>query len=974
MTPERWAQVDQLLAAALERPESERAAFLAEACGGDEALRAEVESLLLAHAEAEAEFLSTPALEAAVRDLAHEQRDSLAGDSLVGTTFGRYRVLSVLGVGGMGEVYLAQDTRLNRKVALKLLPAEFTQDAARIKRFEREARAASALNHPNIITIYEIGQEDGKHFIAAEYVDGKTLRALLANGQMPLKEVAEIAMQTAAALATAHAAGIIHRDIKPENVMLRRDGYVKVLDFGLAKLTEQSRSAAQTHGSGDLARTNPGALLGTVRYMSPEQALGQELDQRSDIFSLGVLLYELIAGVPPFKGISAAATLDAIVHHHPLPIASLRAAVSPELERILDRCLEKDRTLRYQTADDLRADLKRCLREIDFSSTHSAAPHHVALAKPSVGKVRGAVWLTLVALVCVAGAATWWRWTRQPAEKSPAWSRAAATQLTGFAGAELFPAFSPDSKEFVYARSEKGNWDIFQQRLSQGAPRNLTEDSLDDDTQPAYSPDGEWIAFRSERQDGGIFVMGARGGQVRKIADQGYYPDWSPDGQEIIFSSAQVTDPFLRGSNVKLYGVQVASGRLREIDAGLDAVQPRWSPRGLRIAFWGKDAAAQRDIWTVSARGGDPVRVTNDAAVDWNPAWAPDGQFIYFISNRKGAPSLWRVPVDEASGRATGEPEPIIGPLAQSWQLTLARDGRHLVFVERQVRDDLYAIAFDPVKYETIGQAAPVLEGSKRSNSPDVSPDGQWLAYYTRGETNEDIYAIKTDGTSPMQLTHDAFNDRLPRWSRDGQQIIYYSNASGKYELWAIKRDGSGRRQISFNQQQPHRDHQGSDLVYPVPSPDGRWIAYCVASTGATFLLDAHKPWHEQQPQALPFIKPNDEWFIAWSWSPDGQKLAGWSETRRGGSAGSYIYSLQTQRFEKLAAGGVRQYWLSDNRHLLCVDNDQLYLLDSLKKTKRLLVTLPQQSIRSASLSADLRRLYLSVLTDEANLRLLTLE
>jgi serine/threonine protein kinase len=275
----------------------------------------------------------------------------------------------------MGEVYLARDERMKRRLALKILPPQFVTDAARIERFAREARAVSALNHPNIVTVYEIGQLTGTHFIAMEYVDGQTLREKIqAARQAPLeaKEVVELALQISAALAAAHEAGIIHRDIKPENLMLRRDDYVKVLDFGLAKLTEPERSLAETRGEGsDPAATNPGTLLGTLRYMSPEQALGREVDGRSDIFSLGVVLYELLTGSPPFKGDRPAAVLDAVVHHTPLTLTQLRPAVPPEFERIITRMLEKDRDLRYQSADELRSVIKQFRRELDSAPTHS---------------------------------------------------------------------------------------------------------------------------------------------------------------------------------------------------------------------------------------------------------------------------------------------------------------------------------------------------------------------------------------------------------------------------------------------------------------------------------------------------------------------------------------------------------------------------------------------------------------------------
>ncbi|MGH9768921.1 MAG: protein kinase domain-containing protein [Blastocatellia bacterium] len=967
MTPDRWARIDQLLDKALERPAAERSTFLDEVCGEDGELRQEVESLLAAHRKAEEKFLDRPALDLAAQHFAQQ-----TGRSLIGQTLGHYGVISVLGVGGMGEVYLARDTRLERKVAIKLLPPQYTSDRARIKRFEREARAASALNHPNIITIYEIGEIEGKHFIAAEFVDGQTLRELMSSGRIAAKDAIEIAIQIASALSAAYEAGIIHRDIKPENVMRRRDGYVKVLDFGLVKLIEQSRLPGQTNASeGDIGKTNPGAVLGTVRYMSPEQALGQEVDHRSDIFSLGVLLYEMVTGVPPFKG-GPAAALDAIVHHQPLPVTEVFKDLHPELERIVSRALEKDRDLRYQTANDFRSELKRLQRELDSSPSHSfVLPRLYGKSRLSINKKKIGAMLALTAFVVMAASIMAWRQTR--GDERVAWSRAVATQLTGFTGAELFPAFSPDAKEFVYARNEKDNWDIYQQRLAGSVARNLTANSPDDDMQPAYSPDGELIAFRSERKGGGIFVMSAAGESVRQVSNFGHYPDWSPDGKEIAFSSMLVVDPFSRGANSKLYAFSLATGETREIDAGRDAVQPRWSPNRLRIAFWGKDRSAQRDIWTVSPRGGDPVQVTHDADFDWNPVWSPDGKFIYFISNRKGAPSLWRVAMDEASGRAMGEPEPIIGPLAQSWQLNISRDGRRLVYVEKLIRERIHAVNFDPVKYETAGQAIPILEGSKRSSSPDVSPDGQWLTYYSRGETNEDIFVVRTDGTAQSQLTNDSFNDRLPRWSPDGKRIVYYSNASGKYEIWTINQDGSERRQISFNNGQQPSFNSGTSLVYPVLSPDGRWISYCIAA-GETFLIDANKPWNEQKPLALPFIKPRAEWFIAWSWSPDSKKLAGWASDHNGEYPGSYVYSLESQRFEKIADVGMRQYWLSDNRHLICVDGCRIFLLDSLTKSARKILDMPPREIRGASISADSRRIYFSVVTDESDIRLLTLE
>src|SRR5215471_14141322 len=299
MEPERWRQIESLYYAALERDATERAAFLIEACAGDEELRRQMESLLEAHEQAEG-FLDLPALEITAREIAEDQAQTMSGRMI-----SHYQVLSLLGAGGMGEVYLAEDTRLGRKVALKLLPQKFTQDRERALRFQQEARAASALNHPNILTIYEIGEFEGRHFIATEFIDGQTLRMLM-NAQIKLRAALDVATQVASALAAAHEAGIVHRDIKPENVMARRDGYVKVLDFGLAKLTERfspGQTASDSDASSEeLVHTDPGKLMGTARYMSPEQIRGLEADGRSDVFSLGIVLYEMLTGRAPFDG------------------------------------------------------------------------------------------------------------------------------------------------------------------------------------------------------------------------------------------------------------------------------------------------------------------------------------------------------------------------------------------------------------------------------------------------------------------------------------------------------------------------------------------------------------------------------------------------------------------------------------------------------------------------------------------------
>jgi serine/threonine protein kinase len=362
MTPERWQQIKPLFHAALGHERAQRAAFLAQACATDGPLRHEVESLLASHEQAES-FIETPASDVAAALLAEDQPGLVTGQIL-----GHFRIAGVLATGGMGEVYLADDTRLGRKIALKLLPPQFTINADRVRRFEQEARAASALNHPNIVTIHEIGQTESHHFIATEFVEGETLREHMANTRMTVGDVLDVAAQVASALQAAHEAGIVHRDVKPENVMLRRDRIVKVLDFGLAKLAPyQAVAVDQQAPTKSIVKTNPGVVMGTVGYMSPEQARGAEVDARTDIWSLGVVLYEMVSGRAPFVGETPSHVIVSILESEPPPLAR-DAEVPAELDRIVARSLSKERAERYQTAADLALDLKRLKEELDVES------------------------------------------------------------------------------------------------------------------------------------------------------------------------------------------------------------------------------------------------------------------------------------------------------------------------------------------------------------------------------------------------------------------------------------------------------------------------------------------------------------------------------------------------------------------------------------------------------------------------------
>src|SRR5438270_8348984 len=397
MKAERWQQVNDLFQSAVERAPEERAAFLDEGCHGDEGLLREVESLLASYERA-LNFIESPAFEVAPELLTNDRASALVGELI-----GRYRIERLIGVGGMGEVYLARDEQLGRKAALKLLPRYLTTDQEQLRRFETEARSASALNHPNILTVYEIGAEENRQFIATEFIEGMTLRASLACGRMNLHAALEIAVQVASALAAAHETGVVHRDIKPENIMLRPDGYAKVLDFGIAKLTEQ-RPASDHYEAGTttVLQTQPGLVLGTGHYMSPEQARGQTVDARSDIWSLGVVLYEVVGGSPPFLGETPSDCVASILKTELPPLSGVLSDIPLKLESILQTALRTNSDERYQTIKEMLADLRNLKGKLE---AEGFSPQIKARAESIVSKIKRhkrGVLLTLSAILAAA--------------------------------------------------------------------------------------------------------------------------------------------------------------------------------------------------------------------------------------------------------------------------------------------------------------------------------------------------------------------------------------------------------------------------------------------------------------------------------------------------------------------------------------------------------------------------------------------
>ncbi|HKE56533.1 MAG TPA: protein kinase, partial [Pyrinomonadaceae bacterium] len=585
MDAERWQQIDKLFQAALARAPEFRTAFLNDACSGDTALQQEVEQLLLSFAAA-GSFLEAPIGES----FAIADKSAQAPSLTTGQQLAHYEIISQLGAGGMGEVYLARDLSLDREIALKLLPAQFAADPERVSRFAREARAASALNHPNIIVIHEVGEESGKHFIATEYIAGETLRQKLNHGCLPSAEAVGIARQVASALAAAHETGLIHRDIKPENIMVRPDGLVKVLDFGLAKpLGDQTDVPRRKSAPDDASlETDPDLLLGSLNYLSPEQVRHEKLDARTDLFSLGVVCYEMLSGVRPFAGATPAEVCAAILSSDPLPITD------DHLWPIVSKALAKQRDGRYQSAREFLTALS--------AETNSFRWTRAALA------------FVTVAVAIVAGI---WFWNSRSQSRS-GFTAAVAQKLTDTPGQELFPHLSPDGQRVIFSSAREGNWDIYVQAVGERTATNLTPGSATAEFQAAYSPDGRQIAFRSSRDGGGVYLMNSDGTNVTKLSDLGFNPAWSPDGNELAVGEDISWDYEARNtypSASRLWAINLAT-RQRRLITEHDAVQPDWSPHGKRIAFWGEQRGGHRDIWTVAANAGEPVPVTDDAHID----------------------------------------------------------------------------------------------------------------------------------------------------------------------------------------------------------------------------------------------------------------------------------------------------------------------------------------------------------------------
>jgi serine/threonine protein kinase len=931
MKVERWQKIKELYESALDCPPDRRASFLDESCEGDEELRREVEALL-SFSEASASFMERPAVA--------EVADVILGGSpkenfiAAGEKLGHYKIIKPLGAGGMGKVYLAQDTRLGRKVAVKFLAEEFSRDDDRLRRFILEAKSASALNHPNIITIYEIGESEAgdANFIVMEHVEGDSLRRLVSGGQkMKLSEALDAAIQTASALAAAHAAGIIHRDIKPENIMRRPDGLVKILDFGLAKQTGFLHDTEMNALAREKIVTAPGVVMGTPAYISPEQIRGKTVDARTDIWSLGVVLYEMITGQAPFTGETNSDMLAAILKSEPEPLSLYVEDAPAELQRIIEKALGKERDERYQAVRDLLYDLKSLQRQLDSADTtlkdasgsFPAGNGKAATTQAQAGKTgsfpRSFRWLWFAAaapaLVLLAALALWYsvlKPNRQPETNFSA--SLSSSQITSWKSelSEIDASrarFSPDGKLVAYVASKSGTSAIWLKQIEGGEPftrnRQQQEDDAPKETSPLWSPDGSQIAYISDRGGRrGIWTAPALGGAPTLIAPLEFRSQglvhWSKDGAKIFFEMRQ-----------NLHALDLASKQITKL-TNFDEARPiergfSFSPDEKRIVYADRKDG-QKDLWTADLNGENPARLTNDSAEDSQPIWHADGQRVVYNSNRNGIRQICLAFMD-------GEQSPVQLTFSDSDSKVsdISKDGTKILYTSGKDDSDLWGVNLDG------GSGGGNKEFQLTSDIgvefwQDAAPNGETIAYQAARQSSIGdklfhclILSQKITGDGkPAQLAEAGFN---PRWSPDGNYLAFLRPEAGNNSLWITSAAGGDARALTTGgvvfggyTLLPYNRFQTQDYQW---SPDSRSLVYCAYRNGISNVWQTaidgtgEKQLTANEDKNLLFFNP--------IFSPDGGRIV-WSAMTVG-NPNQRTWSLWTLSAED---GKARAFYLSD--------------------------------------------------------------
>lgn len=884
--PKNWQRVKEVFEGALERDGAERDSFLDRECSGQPDLRSEVESLLRSY-EVAGSFMESPAVAQAA--------DSLAGNDqklAPGQRVKHYEIVKLVGEGGMGEVYLATDTILGRRVALKVLPTFVSKDPDRLRRFTQEARTASRLSHPNVCVVHEIGEtDDGRPFIAMEYVEGLTLRQRMRSQPLKLGDILDVAIQIADALIAAHEAGIVHRDIKPENIVIRPEGYVKILDFGLAKLTERHQGAFHATMSTILFDSTPGTVMGTAAYMSPEQARGVAVDERTDIWGLGVVLYEMASGTPPFVGETPTDVVVAIVEKDQPPISRHVENTPPELERIVKKALRKDRNERYQIVKEMAIDLRSLRRELEIDSLErSLAPGMATTAmaarrvdtnelkaapttiqKPS--RSSAYLWIA-VACVAVAVAAIGfgiYKMRNQSEAKGPIpFERIEVTKLTTNGNATV-ASISPDGKYVAYVTSEGGKESLWLRQVAINSNAQLIPPREGRYFGTAFSPDGNFVYFAyasSDRNDAGeiyrLPVLGI-GATATRVDGSSGPASVSHDQKRLAFiryDRPNQTDQLIV-ANSDLSGEQIISTRKWPLKLGWDFLsKPEWinddkvlllpviisepgSSNNVSVNY--SLAILEKDLLTGKEQ---TIPLASQKFDEVNHvALLPDGNGVLMPARAHGASfmQIWQLFRD-------GTQRSITNDLSDYRELSLQDDGKAFVTVQAQTLSKLWVLR----KGETKPTA--ITSGTSRYYDLTVAPDNK-IVYASDASGIADIFEVLTTGGDPKQLTSEGRRNYAAVVSGDNRYVVFHSNRSGTFQIWRTDRDGTNPKQLTSG---------NLESTWPTVSPDGKWIVYQHPETLGPYTL-----WRVSIDGGTP-QKITDGVSIRATISPDGKLIAFW--------------------------------------------------------------------------------------------------
>ena len=742
---------------------------------------------------------------------------------MIDRTISHYKILTKVGEGGMGVVYKATDTKLERPVALKFLAPHAIEDPEHKARFVREAKAAARLDHQNICPIYEIDEVDGQMFLAMAYLEGQTLKAKIAERPLKLDEALDIAVQTAQGLKAAHQNEVVHRDIKPANLMLTAQGQVKIMDFGLAQLADRSKLTKTT------------TMLGTPAYMSPEQSQRLPTDRRTDVWSLGVVIYEMVTGRLPFEGERQEAVLYAIGGEDPEPITALRVGVPTELDRIVGKAMSKEADERYPHIDDLLVDLRSLKKTSAASAGRAAAPEGrpFGLGKRVARMGPASRWSPGVALATgLALAATVFALYLTFFRPSPSTGPYPTIRpLTSFLGTEWQPSWSPDASFLAYAHANSGSADIWVMPARGGDPLRLTDHPADD-VQPRWSPDGRYIAFVSDRGPGAnVYLISPLGpiGTERELTKTNLHRDlafvkglgsqpWSPEGEELLFPR------FQPDGGIAIWKINVAT----QVETQVTFPPPdsadreaSWSFDGAWIAFEGR-RDGKTGVWVIPAAGGEPRLLAEGGEF---PTWSEDSRQLIFSSDQGGEENIWQIDIDSGQLRQL-----TAGPKYDRYPVVAANGA--LAYSHFTHRLDLYEMQLESGETKRLNSHVGVNVNAR------VSPDGENIAYRSDRTGNTEIWLLDLENKTERQLTDHPGADGYPDWSPDGRQIIFRSNRDGQVHLWVMDADGRSQRRLSEKSIPTSRRGRLATALRDAPrwSPDGQAIGYIAPAEGGLAL------------------------------------------------------------------------------------------------------------------------------------------